>query len=179
MGNSCWDLAQLDWKIEENESLVIWVNGNWTKQISGKQNIERTILNWLEGKYSDWMQASISTLNSPAQQTAFTSINGDNWKISCPVNAGFPPCGSAQQEQLHPCTGAAAGPNFSDRGRAEALLVPPRDQALPLPPLAQAQQNPRGCSDPFHPTSKFSTKLVMPLTNNGNKIVFLNTFKQV
>lgn len=76
------------------------------------------------------MQASISSmLNSPAQQTAFTSISGGNWKIRCPVNAGFPSCSSPTKSSSSHSEELPAGPGFSEGGRGEALHVPPRDQA--------------------------------------------------
>lgn len=76
------------------------------------------------------MQASISSvLNSPAQQTAFTSINVDNWKIRCQLMlvslpVSLPTKSISIHSQVLP-----AGPGFSERGRRGALQVPPWDQA--------------------------------------------------
>lgn len=130
MGNSCYDLAQLDWKIEENESVLIWVSGNWTKQISGKQNIERTILNWLEGKYNDWCKHPFPVCWIPLQSKQLlpasveTTAKSDAQLMLVSLPAALPTKSSSSHPEVLP-----AGPGFSEGGRGGALHVPPRDQA--------------------------------------------------
>lgn len=127
MGNSCYDLAQLDWKIEENESVLIWVSGNWTKQISGKQNIERTILNWLEGKYNDWCKHPFPVCWIPLQSKQLlpasveTTAKSDAQLMLVSLPAALPTKSSSSHPEVLP-----AGPGFSEGGRGGALHVPPQ-----------------------------------------------------